>query len=439
MHRVPPLQEQVVGGAASQEDPGLDFVTVVHVLQTIILLPTGFFLGYLAILSVLAFVVRRRSFPLHRDQGRRFAIIVPAHNEEFTVGRTLESFLRLNYPRDLVTVVVVADNCSDNTEEAARRGGAEVLVRTDAEKRGKGYALRWAMDQLLERTPAFDALVVIDADSEADPEFLNAVDRALASGARVVQCSDMVRPQPGAWSSELTRVGFTLYNHARPLGRAAFGGSAGLRGNGMCFAASVLREHPWDAFSRAEDLEYGLRLLLDGVRVVFAPDARVYATMPVDSKNAETQRARWEGGRLPLIRRYAGPLVRRALLRGWIVHADALIDLVTPALVNMLALALSFAVVNAVLWFAGVWGAELFAGLWLVAAVLGIVHLFAGLAASGADRGQYAVLLSLPKFVLWKFALYLKLARGSRETSWIRTTREFPPFKEGHVQNPAHR
>jgi len=411
---------------------------LINVLQSLVLVPMGILLGYLAFLSLLALVIRRRPPPPVTDL-RRFAIIVPAHNEELAIGGTLKSFRALSYPRPWYSVVVIADNCTDRTAEIARQAGAEVLERSDGELRGKGYALRWCMDILLARNPGYDAFIVIDADSEAAPDFLDVMNRYLAAGSAVVQCSDMVKPQPGAWSAEMTRIGFTLYNHARPLGRSILGGSAGLRGNGMCFTAATIRAHPWDAFTRAEDLEYGLRLLLDGTRVAFAPEARVLATMPVQSRNAETQRARWEGGRIPLIRKYAGALAWKAVKGGSFVHADALVDLITPALVNMLALTLLFAGGNLVLVAAGFSGSLTFAMLWGLAALLGLVHLFVGLAASGADRGQYTALLHLPRYVFWKIALYARLTRGKRESEWIRTTRESSRDGEGHAQDSAHR
>jgi len=351
-------------------------------------------------------------------------VIVPAHNEELTLAPTLRSIQNLTYPRERFSVNVIADNCTDRTAEIGRSLGARVLERSNLELRGKGYALRWCTDLLLSEDPSPDAIVVVDADTEVAPDFLEVMDRYLTSGARVIQSSDMVKPHPGAWSSEMTRIGFTLYNHARPLGRSVFGGSAGLRGNGMCFDGSVLRAHPWDAYSRAEDLEYGLRLLLEDTRVTFAPEAKVLATMPDQAANAVTQRARWEGGRLPLIRRYILPLAGRAIFRLSLAHADALIDLVTPPLVNMLALTVLFIGVNCLLAIFGVEGGLLCALGWTIACGLGFFHLFVGLAASKADRAQFTALLHLPQYVGWKLLVYARLSGRKKEREWIRTTRE---------------
>jgi len=389
----------------------------------LLLIPLALLLAYLALLSLLALAVRDRKAPTQAG-GHTFAVIVPAHNEELTLAPTLRSIQSLSYARDRFSVIVIADNCTDRTAEIARELGARVLERANLELRGKGYALRWCMDLLLSENPPPEAIVVVDADTEVATDFLDVMDRYLTAGARVIQSSDMVKPHPGAWSSEMTRIGFTLYNHARPLGRSVFGGSAGLRGNGMCFAASVLKAHPWDAYSRAEDLEYGLELLLEDTRVTFAPEAKVLATMPDQASNAVTQRARWEGGRLPLIRRYILPLARRAIFSLSLPHADALIDLATPPLVNMLALTVLFVGVNALLAIFGVEGALVCAVAWMIASAFGFAHLFVGLAASRADRAQFEALFHLPQYVVWKILVYARLAGGKKEREWIRTTRE---------------
>ena len=398
-------------------------MSVVELLQMPVLIPALLLLGYLALLSILALVGRHLPPPAAKEI-RRLAIVVPAHNEELTIERTVGSLKKLEYPAGKFSVTVIADNCTDTTAALARQAGVDVLERRNETERGKGYALRWAIDRLLKTVPEQEAFIVIDADTEAAPDFLRVVNEYLDAGAQVVQSSDMVRPQPEAWSAEMTRIGFTLYNHARPLGRSMLGGSAGLRGNGMCFRASVMRAHPWDAFSRAEDLEFGLMLLLEGISVTFAPEARVIATMPLQAHNAVSQRTRWEGGRLPLIRRYAGRLLKNSILHGSYSCFDALMDLVTPPVVTTLVAALGFAVVNIGLAAAGVPGTARCAVLWSCVVVLGLTHLFVGLKASGADRGQYEALRHLPRYATWKLGVYARRILGAREHEWVRTTRE---------------
>jgi cellulose synthase/poly-beta-1,6-N-acetylglucosamine synthase-like glycosyltransferase len=246
----------------------------------------------------------------------------------------------------------------------------------------------------------------------------------LERGAGAVQSSDMVAPRPGSWSSEATRLGFTLYNHVRPLARSLFGFSAGLRGNGMCFAARTLREHPWNTFSLNEDLEYGLVLLLRGIPVVFAPEARVLATMPATAANAESQRSRWERGRFPVIRRYAGPLLAASVRTLSFRPLDALIELLIPPLVNLVGVILLLTALTGVLAVTGFPGGYAFLSYWGTLLGLCAAHVLVGLLAAGADRELYRTLWSIPKYAVWKLLLYLKFIRRGPTTEWIRTTRE---------------
>jgi len=390
---------------------------------------------YLAFLAIAALTVRLRT-DFSASALRRFVIVVPAHNEKIAIAKTVRSLMSIGYPRELYDVVVVADNCTDETAAIARSEGARVLERTDAVHRGKGYALRWCFDKVLQQQPAYDAVVVIDADTTVSGNYLTALNAAIGDGAQVMQTSDLVEPCPGVWTTEAIRLSFVLYNYVRPLGRKALGFSAGLRGNGMCFASSALRTVPWHAYSKAEDLEYGLQMIIAGYPIRFVPEAVALATMPQQAANAESQRARWEGGRLAVIRRYTGPLLASAFTRASLSSIDAFIDLVTPAFVNMMAVSGLLALLMLAAALAGMSGASWFAAAWAVAVLSGIVHLGAGLAAA-RDRSLVLTLMAVPRYVAWKVLLYFKLAGAKRSNEWVRTTRE--PDTERSAKDPDER
>jgi len=396
-----------------------------NILQIVLLVLLGFPLAYLALLSALAWIAPRRHF---REAAvyRRFAVVVPAHDEEASIAETVHSVRSVWYPASRFDVVVIADNCSDRTAERARAEGAVVLERTSDDEKGKGYALRWAFGRLLQE--GYEAFLVCDADTVVSRNLLLEVNGALERGAKACQCNDQVRPSPGSWSAEATRAGFLLYNYVRPLGRSVFGGSAGLRGNGMAFAADTLRSVPWQAFSRAEDLEYGLILLLNGIRVWFVPDAHVLATMPTDARNAESQRARWESGRFPVVRRFAWPLLKGALRKGSFRLLDAWIDLLTPPFVNIMTWVAGMIVLNAALWVVGVIQTPLFVLLWSAVALTGVFHALAGFAAAGTLKDVMGLMRHVPRYATWKIGLYLRLATGGDTSQWIRTTREASSF-----------
>ena len=259
-------------------------------LQLFLLIPVGFFLLYVAVLTILALRAKRNSI-FEGGRQRNFAIIIPAHNEELAIKRTLQSAFALEYPRNKFTVIVVADNCTDRTMSIAQSEGAKVYERIDNNLRGKGYALRWIFDKIVLEN-VYESVVVVDADSTMSRNFLAVMNFYLNRGAVSLQSTDIVETGPASWSVSMIRISFLLYNFVRPLGRRVLGLPVGLRGNGMCLAIDTLKDVPWSAYSLAEDVDYGLQLLLNNKPTYFAPEAIIYATMPQKIENAQSQRAR---------------------------------------------------------------------------------------------------------------------------------------------------
>ncbi len=414
---------------------------VLIITEVLALIILGGMTGYLALLSLLS-LVARRSAPVAPGGPLRIAVVIPAHNEESSIGRTVRSVAALDYPRDLTETFVIADNCTDTTASIARSLGATVLERFDDVKKGKGHALRWTFDQLLAREPRWDGFVVIDADSTASTNFLRVMDAHLRDGAGAIQASDMVERNLHSWSSEITRLGFTLYNFSRPLGRTVIGGSAGLRGNGMCFSAPLLRKIPWNAYGVTEDLQYGLSILLEGEKVRFAADARITTTMPTIAANAESQRIRWEQGRGPVTEMFSGKLLAGAFTRFSYPLLDSWIDLVTPPFISLMALSVAVLAVHVLLWMVApaLFSAWLLS--WGIVILLGIVHVIAGLASAGADARLYLVLLHVPRYALWKLLLRRKHGSSGSPEEWIRTTRETkgpgtPDAEKNHDGQPV--
>jgi cellulose synthase/poly-beta-1,6-N-acetylglucosamine synthase-like glycosyltransferase len=392
-------------------------------VDILLLIVVGFFFLYLAMLSVLAFFAQpKKGFQTSRR--RLFAVVIPAHNEQLVIEKTVRSLFAIDYPQELFEVIVVADNCSDKTAEIARSLAATVYEREDTFLRGKGQALRWCFDRLLDSGRGYDACVVVDADSEVSSNLLLVLNRYLEDGARVIQIADVVKPQPGAWNSEIIRLAFTLYNVVRPMGKKLIGCSAGLRGNGMCFSTETLRKVPWHAYSLTEDLEYGLILLLHDIDVVFAPEATVAAAMPAESKHSQTQRARWEIGRFPVIKKYVPLLLKETVRKKSFKLFDAFIDVVMPPIVNMLIVVWAIVAVHLALLMLGNKEVLVFCLLWCMAVLFGVTHIFAGMIAAKADRSLFKALLYIPQYALWKILLYLKLAIKGKPQEWVRTTRE---------------
>jgi 1,2-diacylglycerol 3-beta-glucosyltransferase len=371
---------------------------------------------YLLLLTAAAFLAKRKTPPREVEPTTRFVIMVPAHNEERLLPQLLENLDQIDYPHDLYAVHVVADNCSDRTAELGRAGGAIVHERFNTDLRGKGYALEWLLQQIWERGDEHDAIVILDADSVVSPNFLQVMDARMARGERVIQAYYAVRQPENASSAGIRAVALTVLHFLRPQGRMVLGGSTGLKGNGMVFAADILREHRWTA-SLTEDIEYHMTLIRAGERAMFAPDAVVWAEMPDSLKASQTQNERWERGRMEMIRNYVPGLLREGLHQRSFLLIDAAIEQLIPPF----SVVAGLSVVSLI-------GALILRSrqaIQLAAAIIGgqAVYVFAGLALARAPLAVYRALLFTPVFVFWKLILYVRLLLGIKPDDWVRTER----------------
>jgi glycosyltransferase involved in cell wall biosynthesis len=383
----------------------------------------------------------------------RFVVVVPAHDEAVVIGATLSHLFRQAYPADKYAVVVVADNCTDRTAEIARAAGATVLVRTNTELRGKGYALDWAFERLMKEDAGTAheaaAFVVVDADTAVDPTFLTTMadriwgglpaEKRHARRAALQGRYGVLNPND-SWRASLMTAAFDLFNHVKPLGRDRLGLSVGLKGNGMAFTRTVLKAAQWQGRSITEDIDFGLDLLLHHDIVVgYVPEAKVDAQMPVTAKQAASQRERWEKGRYKLLRQRAIPLLTAGLRRRDFRLIDAAVDLIILPLAELAGLhALWLVVADAGTFFGllPVWATIL-----PVISCTGYgVYVLGGLKVAGATRREYAALLRAPLYAAWKILLIFRPGRGRGRTGdgngpqggvgsdeWVRTERTAMP------------
>jgi hypothetical protein len=372
--------------------------------------------GYLLGLLGAAAWGRRRSAPTLDVPGQlRFAVIVPAHDEEALVGETLASINGVDYPRACVELIVIADNCSDRTAEVAAHAGATVWARRGAG--GKGAALAWAFKRLGTELPHAEAVVVVDADCTVAPSLLSAIEARLGAGAPAVQVPYEVANPSASSTAALRYASFALVNLVRPLGKATLGLSAGLLGTGMAFSRELLASRPWTARSLVEDQEYHLHLVAAGERVAFAPDTWVRSAMPTSLRRSKTQQLRWEAGRGRLIRNWSARLLVAGLRR----RDPARLHAGLEALVPPQSLLLAANVATAAMALSDTRATRML-GVANLAAQAGFVT--GGLALAHAPAAVWRALALAPGLALWKLALLAQLSLGGQPTAWVRTARE---------------
>jgi cellulose synthase/poly-beta-1,6-N-acetylglucosamine synthase-like glycosyltransferase len=371
---------------------------------------------YLLALTLLS---ARPARPALQHRNVRFDVIVPAHNESQLIGRTISSLVKMDWPADAFRVICVADNCTDDTGALARSAGALVLERHDPQLRGKGYALLHAFEASHAADWA-DALVIVDADSDASGNLLAAMAARIQGGACAIQAHYGVRNALASWRTRLMSIAMGSFHSVRSRARERLGLSCGLRGNGWCVTRELLRDVPYRAFSLAEDIEYGIAIGLAGYRVHYVDEAHVNGDMVSSADLAVQQRQRWENGRNQLIRSMTGPLLRRALQERSLVSLDLALDLLVPPLSYLALYALVFtglALAGSRFGLAAMgWPAVA-----LAACTTLTLYVLRGWQLSGVGAQGALDLIRVPWFLVWKIWIMLG-RRATRE--WARTGRE---------------
>jgi cellulose synthase/poly-beta-1,6-N-acetylglucosamine synthase-like glycosyltransferase len=392
-------------------------LSAVDALIALLSLPALVCTGYLFFLTIFS---RRLRPPPPGASDIRFDVIIPAHNEESGIASTVESLLAVDYPRELFRVLVVADNCNDRTAAVAEAAGAQVLVRNDAARRGKGFALAHGFDCALKEDVS-DAIIVVDADTDVAPNLLAAFAVRFARGAPAVQAEYGVSNPRASWRTRLMVLALALFHVLRSLARERLRLSAGLRGNGMGFSKEVLAAVPHDAFSIVEDVEYAIRLGLSGHRVEYVAETCVYGEMVASERASRSQRRRWEGGRFELARRRGLPLLREAMRRRDGVLLDLAMDLLVPPLTWIALASLVGTVVSA--WWSfdhtGAWKAAI---PWVASVAFIVVYVMRGLVLARTGLRGLLDLMWAPVYMGWKVALAVS-GRAGKKGEWIRTTR----------------
>lgn len=349
----------------------------------------------------------------------RFAIIIPAHNEELLLSRLLQSINKQHYPSGLFKAIVIADNCTDGTAKIGKENGAIAFERFDNLNRGKGYAIKYALENI--NIKEYDAMFIIDADSVVDKDLLKELDILIQEGKIAIQCYNGVFNHDDSWFTRMLDVSRTISNEIFHPAKVKLGFSSYLMGNGMCFSATVLKKYGWDAFTIGEDWEYYARLISSGEMIAFANKARVYHQESSSLKQATSQRMRWSSGRFEIFQKYGLKLFYRGLFERDIRKLEASFPLILPnpslgMNITILFFALSFLVTPSSRSFFNVWSLSLIliqAGIFMI----GVAY----------TEKKFKKLLSIfiaPLFLVWKMGIDVLSIIGFGRKEWVRTQRK---------------
>lgn len=381
-------------------------------------------LGLLIPISVLFVECSAALLPRRRIDWQTMAprpkvdVLVPAHNEAAGIGPTLKALLLQLTAQD--RLVVVADNCDDETAAVARGFGATVLERWDPERRGKGYALDYGLRFIAAQLP--EVVVVVDADCIVQLGAIDLIARLAATEVRPVQATYLLNPSACSGPKDaVSALAFMVKNLVRPSGLDRMGLPCLLTGTGIAFPWSVIRKVTLASGNIVEDMQLGLDLAIAGHAPLPCLEAQVTGLLPQKQHAIKSQRTRWEHGHLQVLLAQVPHLLREAMCQRRFDLLAIALDLCVPPL-SLLVMIWVVAMGGAVV--VGLGGASWIpATLLVLEGLLILVSIVGAWAKYGRANLPVLTLLAVPLYVLWKIPIYLAfLVRP--QTKWIRTERD---------------
>jgi cellulose synthase/poly-beta-1,6-N-acetylglucosamine synthase-like glycosyltransferase len=293
-----------------------------------------------------------------------------------------------------------------------------VLERIDKAKRGKGYAIRWALESI--DLGKYDAVLIVDADCTTSTGSLRCLDGSIREKG-VVQCYNGVGNPEESWFTRLLDVSRTVSNRIYSPAKQRLGLSCELTGTGMCFATRILRKHGWDAFTVGEDWEYYAKLIQKGETIGFEMNARILHQESLSLRQATSQRMRWSSGRFAVAWRYGFPLLVRGVAERNLVKFDAGLSLILPnpslgMNVTLLCLGAAFLATP---------GHRVLLASWFLLLALAQLGIFVfGVFYTQNRLSKLLAIFIAPAFLAWKMGIDALSILGVGRKEWTRTERK---------------
>ena len=342
------------------------------------------------------------------------AILIPAHNESVVIAKTIQTILPQLSAQD--QLLVVADNCTDDTAVIARNLGAEVIERFNTVQRGKGYALDYGIQHLKINPP--QVVMIVDADCSISDQFIQVLAMSCVQLKRPVQALDlMLSPASPSLKMRVAEFAWLVKNKVRPLGFKALGLPCQLMGTGMAFLWNDITQMSLANNHIAEDMKLGIEFCRAKNAPLFIPDVLITSQFPQSVQAGNTQRARWEHGHLGMILSEAPSLLLEAIKTRNLQMFGLACDLIVPPLA---VLALMCLVVFALSLFSSSSLALLLSTTLLIALTVAVVLAWLYF---GRKIISFKQLCYAPMYMLIKIPLYIKFF-FNRQVDWVRSKRD---------------
>lgn len=259
-----------------------------------------------------------RPRPHKPEKLHRYAVLIAARNEEAVLPQLLWSIHRQDYPRELITVYVVADNCTDQTAQVAAKHGARVYERFDDQRVGKGYAIHDLLEQIRNcaEYPLYDAFLIFDADNLLETDYIRQINKTCSDGYDAFCGYRNSKNFGGSWVSAGHSLWFlhecTHLCRSRQLRQLP----CAVTGTGFGFTRALLDTMGgWNFFTLTEDIQFSFWCATHGIRLGYCHDAVLYDEQPVTLRQSFRQRIRWVQGTMQVSWHHGGDLLR-GMVRG---------------------------------------------------------------------------------------------------------------------------
>ncbi len=295
-----------------------------YILQQALIWIIVIFWLYQLIISACA-LIKFKEKPLIKNKKHKFMAIIPAHNEATVIGNLIDSLKEQEYPKDLLDIYVIADNCTDDTAKIAEEKDVFVYVRNDETRKTKGYAMQWFLNQKIKENADYDAFCVFDADNVVDKNFMNAMNKKLCQGEEVVQGYRDIKNPSDSWISAGYAIFYWTMNRFYHLARYNLGLSPLINGTGFMVDFNLVKKTGWNTITLTEDIEFSLKNIAQGRKLGWATDAIVFDEQPVEFKQSWSQRSRWTVGHLQCMKYYTNDLAKGVVENRTLMNFDGLL------------------------------------------------------------------------------------------------------------------
>ncbi len=291
--------------------------------------------AYQAIYLLISLV--RKSVTFDCKSKSKYAVIIAARNEENVISHLIGSIHAQDYPRELVDIYVVADNCTDSTADVARESGATVFERFNKLQIGKGYALEFLFDKLKEKKGVYNGYFFFDADNLLESNYISEMNKAFSEGNKLITSYRNSKNFGDNWVSAGYSISFLRDSAQINNARMIIGTSCKISGTGFLVHRDIIEKNGgWKHFLLTEDAEFTIDNVLCGEKIAYCKSAVFYDEQPTSFRQSCSQRMRWAKGYYQVFSKYGSSLIKRIFSKNGLACFDMTMSIMPAMIITIL-------------------------------------------------------------------------------------------------------